>query len=119
MQARWKALFSTLAVALFGCGDDVGDEPGGSGSGSAQAGSGDGNGGIGGDDFAGGARCTPAPDAGECGWEGCDPGDLAGTGTAVGSVIANVTGLVDQCGATRSLWDFAGGYRIVVLAEGW
>lgn len=54
-----------------------------------------------------------------CPWFGEDPGTLAATGAAVGDVIENVSGLIDQCGVTRSLWDFAGGYRILSITTGW
>ena len=108
MPSRWMTLLSTLSLAFLGCGDDAS----GSGGGASRSASTSGAGGIGG---AGGA----SGELGECGWEGKDPGDLVATGTTVGSVIANVQGLTDQCGKVRSLWDFAGGYRILVLAEGW
>ncbi len=54
-----------------------------------------------------------------CAWLGDDPGGLVATGAAVGDVIENVTGLIDQCGVSRSLWDFAGGYRILSITTGW
>lgn len=54
-----------------------------------------------------------------CPWFGEDPGGLMATGSAVGDVIENVSGLVDQCGIARSLWDFAGGYRILSITTGW
>ncbi len=53
-----------------------------------------------------------------CEWAGVDPGNLVATGNAIGDVIENVGGLVDQCGVTRSLWDFAGGYRILSMTIG-
>jgi hypothetical protein len=121
MPSRWMTFVSTLvspllssllslpAMLLFGCGDDAGSGSGGG----AQRSSGSANDAVGG----GGAGGSFAGEA--CGWEGDDPGGLVATGNAVGDIIANVQGLTDQCGETRSLWDFAGGYRIVVLAEAW
>jgi hypothetical protein len=100
---RPLALLTALLAALAGCGDDA--------AGSGGAG-GKNLGGVGG---AGGGPVERGP----CAWPGEDPGNLVATGKAPGDVIANVSGLVDQCGVTRSLWDFAGRYRIVVLAEGW
>jgi hypothetical protein len=92
-------------------------------------GAGGGLGGCGGDDAGatgtgsgGGRQLGSTASTGEpevCPWPGDDPGGLVATGNTVGSVIADVGDLVDQCGIARSLWDFAGGYRIVVLAEGW
>ncbi len=103
MIRRTVTLLSAMATALLGCGDDA---PGG-GGGTDRVGD------LSDETTSGG------DEAGPCSWAGSDPGDLVSTGNAVGAVVANVGGLVDQCGLTRSLWDFAGGYRIVVLAEGW
>jgi hypothetical protein len=41
-----------------------------------------------------------------CGWFHNDPKDLVATGKTEGSVIGNMK-LLDQCGETISLWDFA------------
>ncbi len=41
-----------------------------------------------------------------CGWKHDDPGDLVSTGKYQGDVIANMK-LVDQCGDSVQLWDFA------------
>jgi hypothetical protein len=88
---------------LGGCGgEDAGDPGAGGGGGGRQMGA-----------------TASTGEAEVCPWPGDDPGNLVATGNAVGSVIADVGNLVDQCGIARSLWDFAGGYRIVVLAEGW
>lgn len=96
---RFASLFAAAQVA--GCGgEEAGHDAGGGGG--RQLGS---------------TASTGEPEV--CPWPGDDPGGLVATGNAVGSVIADVGDLVDQCGIARSLWDFAGGYRIVVLAEGW
>ena len=105
MQSRWTVFLSTLAAGLLGCGDETADPAGGGGSARGAT------------TGAGGEAAGGELEA--CGWEGDDPGGLVATGSAVGDIIANVGGLIDQCGEARSLWDFAGGYRIVVLAEGW
>jgi hypothetical protein len=57
-------------------------------------------------------------DGGLCAWQGSDPGNLVATGSEVGDTIENVSGLVDQCGVPRSLYDFAGGYRILSMTIG-
>ncbi len=41
-----------------------------------------------------------------CGWKHDDPGDLVSTGKNEGNVIADMK-LVDQCGESVPLWDFA------------
>lgn len=53
-----------------------------------------------------------------CGWRHDDPGDLVSTGADVGDVIADVP-LVDQCGETVQLWDFAREYHILFLTAAW
>ncbi len=98
---RLASLSLVLVAAALGCGgEEAGDASGGGGGGRL-----------------GSAATTGEPEV--CPWPGDDPGDLVATGNAVGSVIADVGNLVDQCGVERSIWDFAGGYLIVVLAEGW
>lgn len=107
MRSRWTLLFSTFVAGLVGCGEETAGDAGIGGSARNDGGTT----GVGGE--------APGGELEACGWEGDDPGGLAATGAAVGDIIANVSGLIDQCGETRSLWEFAGGYRIVVLAEGW
>ena len=54
----------------------------------------------------------------ECGWRHDDPGDLSSTGAGIGDVIENIP-MVDQCGETVDLWDFAGEYHILFLTAAW
>ncbi len=121
-----------LVTLLAACGDDTSSGQGGS----TGNGTGDGTGGttantdaasttsVAQSSVASNASSTVASSAstGEpevCPWFGADPGTLVATGAAVGDVIENVTGLIDQCGVARSLWDFAGGYRILSMTTGW
>lgn len=53
-----------------------------------------------------------------CGWSRNDPGDLSSTGAGEGDVMANVA-MVDQCGESVDLWDFAGEYHILFLTASW
>ena len=53
-----------------------------------------------------------------CGWMRGDPGNLSSTGAEVGDVVANLS-LVDQCGESVDLWDFAGPYTVVFLTAAW
>ncbi|MBX3131307.1 MAG: hypothetical protein KF718_31595 [Polyangiaceae bacterium] len=53
-----------------------------------------------------------------CGWAHGDPGNLESTGAEEGDVIENVP-LVDQCGETVPLWDFAGQYRMLFMTTVW
>ncbi len=49
-----------------------------------------------------------------CGWGRNDPGTIQATGSGTGDVIENVA-LVDQCGDTVNIYDFAGAYHIMYL----
>lgn len=76
-----------------------------------------------GDDDCKEVACKSNPtDAAErcytCGWERGDPGNLASTGIEEGDVIENVP-LVDQCGETVPIWDFAGAYHILFMTAAW
>lgn len=108
-----------LAFALAGCGDDTQA----SGSGAQTGGGADGASGAATVSSTGDATVSASSaSTGEpevCPWPGEDLGTLVATGNAVGDVIENVSGLIDQCGVTRSLWDFAGGYRILSMTPGW
>ncbi|MCP4805723.1 MAG: hypothetical protein GY884_10295 [Proteobacteria bacterium] len=53
-----------------------------------------------------------------CGWGHGDPGDLVGTGNDEGDTLHNLE-LVDQCGETVPMWDFAGEYHILFLTAAW
>ena len=53
-----------------------------------------------------------------CGWKRGDPGGLVSTGAEEGDVIENIP-LVDQCGQSVPLWDFAGVYRILFMTTLW
>lgn len=53
-----------------------------------------------------------------CGWQHNDPGNLVTTGVQLGDVVENMS-LVDQCGETVRLWDFAGDYTILFLTAVW
>ena len=53
-----------------------------------------------------------------CGWKRNDPGDLVGTGTALGDTMPNFS-LVDQCGETVSMYDFVGEYHILYMTAGY
>ena len=54
----------------------------------------------------------------KCGWRHNDPGNLAATGATPGSVIENIS-LIDQCGETVPIWDFAGEYHILFMTAVW
>ena len=110
----------SLAFVLAACGDDTQT----SGSGAQTGGGADGTSSAGATVSSADATAVSASSAstGEpevCPWPGEDPGTLAATGAAIGDVIENVSGLVDQCGVARRLWDFAGGYRILSMTPGW
>lgn len=53
-----------------------------------------------------------------CGWTRGDPGNLVSAGAAEGDVIENIP-LVDQCGETVPVWDFAGEYHILFMTAVW
>lgn len=53
-----------------------------------------------------------------CGWPHGDPGNLVSAGAAEGDVIQNLP-LVDQCGDTVPIWDFAGNYHILFMTAVW
>ncbi len=54
----------------------------------------------------------------KCGWPHGDPGNFVSTGVAEGDVVENIP-LVDQCGDTVPLWDFAGEYHILFMTAVW
>lgn len=54
----------------------------------------------------------------ECGWSHGDPGNLTSTGANEGDVIENLP-LIDQCGETVPIWDFAGEYHILFMTAVW
>lgn len=53
-----------------------------------------------------------------CGWPHNDPGDLAPTGADIGDTVANLA-LVDQCGETVDLYDFADAYTLAFMTAAW
>lgn len=53
-----------------------------------------------------------------CGWAHNDPGDLVTTGVAEGDTITNAS-LVDACGESVDLWDFAGQWHILAVTAAW
>jgi hypothetical protein len=53
-----------------------------------------------------------------CGWQHNDPGTLEATGAEVGDTIENLV-MVDQCGESVALWDFAGSYTVAFLTAAW
>lgn len=53
-----------------------------------------------------------------CGWQHDDPGDLTATGAAIGDTIANLD-LIDQCGESVALYDFAGSYTLAFMTAAW
>ncbi|GMU79096.1 MAG: hypothetical protein AMXMBFR46_18890 [Acidimicrobiia bacterium] len=53
-----------------------------------------------------------------CGWAHGDPGNLVSAGAAEGDVIQNLP-LVDQCGDTVPIWDFAGDYHLLFMTAVW
>ncbi|MBW2454150.1 MAG: hypothetical protein JRI68_06555 [Deltaproteobacteria bacterium] len=53
-----------------------------------------------------------------CGWEHNDPQSLVSGGAEVGDVITNLE-LIDQCGESVDLWDFAGTYHILYMTAAW
>ena len=53
-----------------------------------------------------------------CGWGHDDPGDLKTTGTDVGDTISNIR-MIDQCGDTVDLWDFAQEYHVMYMTAAW
>ncbi len=125
------SLVVAIAVSLAACGDDTRAGGGGSpsdGSGDTTSAS-SGNTGssvaassVAASSVAASSVAASSASTGEpelCPWFGADPGNLVATGSAVGDVIENVSGLIDQCGVARSLWDFAGGYRILSITTGW
>lgn len=67
--------------------------------------------------------CKSSPtDAGNrcytCGWPHGDPGNLVSNGAGEGDVIKNFP-LIDQCGETVPIWDFAGEYHILFMTAVW
>lgn len=132
MYLRSLSAFALVAVALAGCGDDSqaggGGTPGDddtssssdtSSSVSSSAASTSAASTSGASTSSSAASSSSTGEPGLCAWAGMDPGTLVATGNAIGDVIENVSGLVDQCGVARSLWDFAGGYRILSMTPGW
>ena len=127
MRSHHLSLVVAVAISLAACGDDTraggGGSPSDDGSGGTTAASGANTGSsvaassVAASSVAASSASTGEPEA--CAWFGSDPGNLVATGSAIGDVIENVSGLVDQCGVARSLWDFAGGYRILSMTPGW
>ena len=54
----------------------------------------------------------------DCGWAHNDPGGLGPVGDAEGDTIEDID-LVDQCGETVPLWDFAKEYHILFMTAAW
>ncbi len=115
-------LCAVLAATVTACGDDTqaaggGRPDDGDGTGETTGATTTGEVSSTADASAASSSSTGEPEV--CPWFGADPGTLVATGAAIGDVIENVGGLVDQCGVVRSLWDFAGGYRILSMTPGW
>lgn len=53
-----------------------------------------------------------------CGWPHADPGTLQETGSALGDVLGNISG-VDQCGEDVALYDLLSGYRLLFITTVW
>jgi hypothetical protein len=53
-----------------------------------------------------------------CGWGHDDPGNLGPVGVAEGDTIEDIA-LIDQCGETVPLWDFAQEYHILFMTAAW
>jgi hypothetical protein len=53
-----------------------------------------------------------------CGWAHGDPGDIESTGSDVGDVSINISG-IDQCGESVDLYDLAGQYRLLFMTTVW
>jgi hypothetical protein len=53
-----------------------------------------------------------------CGWNKGDPGDLESTGSDLGDVVADLSG-VDQCGEEYHLWDGYGTHTVLLAPAFW
>ena len=59
-----------------------------------------------------------APDPYACGWERGDPGTLEATGSELGDVVADLSG-IDQCGDEYHLWDGHGSHTVLLAPVFW
>ncbi len=53
-----------------------------------------------------------------CGWQHADPGGLGPLGDEEGDTLANMN-MIDQCGESVSMHDFAGAYHILFMTTEW
>lgn len=114
-----RSVLVLAAAALVACSDDAPDLSGTPGDGGSGPSTTVAVSASGADESAASASSSSTGEPEVCPWFGEDPGTLVATGAAIGDVIENVGGLLDQCGVARSLWDFAGGYRILSMTPGW